>query len=101
MKCAPGRWVMNTPPDYTQIKRMAHALSDPNRLVIMEAIRKGEDWLNLFEMVPLSQPAVSHHLKILKQASLILSQKTGRKINYTINKNALSSFAQYVTGYIN
>ncbi|MBA4144808.1 MAG: hypothetical protein C0523_03510 [Cytophaga sp.] len=46
----------------------------------MEAIRKGEDWLNLFEMVPLSQPAVSHHLKILKQASLILSQKTGRKI---------------------
>lgn len=60
---------------------------------------KRNDWMDIFEMTKLSQPATSHHLKILKDADLIIPEKVGRKIKYTINNDVFSCFAQYLAGY--
>jgi len=90
---------MNVLFDFKKIEKISNALADPNRIVIIEAIRTRSDWMNLFEIVKLSQPTISHHLKVLKDAGLIVPEKFGRKIKYTINKDVFSSFAQYLTGY--
>lgn len=41
--------------------------------------------------IKLSQPTVSHHLKILKEANLITAEKKGKEVFYTINKKNIKN----------
>jgi ArsR family transcriptional regulator len=62
-----------------------HALSDPDRLEILEFLRDGEKCV--CEIVPhlsLIQPVVSRHLKILKDVGAIRCRKDGTKRMYSI-----------------
>ena len=62
-----------------------HALSDPDRLEILQFLRDGEKCV--CEIVPhlsLIQPVVSRHLKILKDAGIIRCRKDGTKRMYSI-----------------
>jgi len=65
------------------------ALADPTRLKIIECIKGGERCI--CEVIPYtdkSQPNVSIHLKILKQAGLVNERKNGTKTMLSIaNKN--------------
>jgi ArsR family transcriptional regulator len=65
------------------------ALADPTRLKIIECIKDGERCI--CEVIPYtgkSQPNVSIHLKVLKQAGLVNERKDGTKIMLSIvNKN--------------
>ena len=65
------------------------ALSDPTRLKILECIKKEEKCI--CEVIPYtgkSQPNVSLHLKILKQAGIVNERKDGTRIKLSIaNKN--------------
>ncbi len=57
------------------------ALADPTRLKILECIRKGEKCI--CEIIPYtgkSQPNVSQHLKVLKNAGIIEERKEGTRI---------------------
>ena len=57
------------------------ALSDPTRLKILESVQNGEKCI--CEIVPVtgkSQPNVSQHLKVLKNAGLIHERKNGTNI---------------------
>lgn len=57
------------------------ALADPTRLKILECIKNGEKCI--CEIIPItgkSQPNVSQHLKILKNAGIITERKNGTKI---------------------
>jgi ArsR family transcriptional regulator len=61
--------------------RIFKALSDPTRLKILESLEKGERCI--CEIIPYtkkSQPCVSQHLKIIKNAGLINERKDGTKI---------------------
>ena len=72
------------------------ALADPARIKIVEFVRRPdaacctvEDrvcGLDLEGILGLSQPAVSHHLKILVQAGLLQAEKSGRFVYYRVSR---------------
>jgi DNA-binding transcriptional ArsR family regulator len=56
------------------------ALSDPTRRAILARLALGEATANeLLAPFPISQPAISHHLKVLEQAGLILRRREGAR----------------------
>lgn len=65
------------------------ALGDETRLKIVQMLRGQElcvcDILAAFDM---SQPAISHHLKILKQAEVVQDSRDGKWIYYSLNPAA-------------
>jgi ArsR family transcriptional regulator, arsenate/arsenite/antimonite-responsive transcriptional repressor len=88
---------MNTKIDTRKIEKISKALGDPYRIKIMEAIKKEADWTQctvLIDMFNLAQSTVSHHLKQLVDADLLLYEKDGRCSKYKINKE---TFGDYVT----
>lgn len=92
---------MNATADIKKIERISKALGDPYRIKMMEAIRKEEGWTQcsqLVEMFDLAQSTVSHHLKQLVDADLLVTEKDGRCSLYKINKEVLTDFVSYLNG---
>jgi ArsR family transcriptional regulator len=67
--------------DATELAKGFHALSDPIRLRLLSMITAtgatGACVCDLIEPSGRSQPTVSHHLKILREAGLVTSEKRG------------------------
>ncbi len=82
-----------------EIVKMLKALADPNRLTILEMI--GNDELcscKLLENMDISQPTISHHLRILSESGLIIGRKDAQWIHYSINKEKLAMVRRYLAG---
>jgi len=72
------------------------ALSDPTRRKILELLR--EKNLSAGEIAShfnISKPSISHHLNLLKNSELILSEKDGQNIFYSLNTTALQELIQW------
>jgi DNA-binding transcriptional ArsR family regulator len=62
------------------------ALSDPTRLRIIFALTQGEQTVSaLTEMIQISQPAVSHHLALLRANRLVSTRRDGNRVYYNID----------------
>ena len=62
------------------------ALSDPSRIRIISAMTEGELSVGvLAETVEMSESAVSHHLRLLRQLRLVRGRKEGRQVFYTLD----------------
>lgn len=71
------------------------ALSDETRLKILYLLSEGELCVcELIDELQMSQPAVSHHMKILKQAQLINDRREGRWIYYKIDQTQFNAYQQ-------
>jgi ArsR family transcriptional regulator, arsenate/arsenite/antimonite-responsive transcriptional repressor len=58
------------------------------RLKIVEMLLPGELCVcEIMEQLELSQPAVSHHMKVLKQAGLIRDRREGKWIHYSLDRD--------------
>jgi ArsR family transcriptional regulator len=65
--------------------RICSAISDPHRILLLYAIAEETRNVNsLAEAVGISQSAASRHLKLLKERGLILSQRDGSQVIYTL-----------------
>lgn len=77
----------------TEFRRLAEllkALADETRLHILAMLRDGEMCVcEIIEALPLSQPAISHHLKILRQAGLVTDRRQGKWIYYDLDPQGL------------
>ena len=72
--------------DLKKLLSSFHALSDPLRLRVVQLLRSQELCVcQLREQLDVSPSKLSFHLKILKQANLLLSQHQGRWIYYSLN----------------
>ena len=63
-----------------RMAEVAKALGDPIRLQLVDVLRKHAGKVCVCELVPLfdlSQPTVSHHLKMLRQAKIVGSEREG------------------------
>jgi ArsR family transcriptional regulator len=90
---------MNPLADVKKVEKISKALGDPYRIRMMEAIRKAEGWMPcsvLVEMFDLAQSTVSHHLKQLVDAELLVTEKDGRSSLYKINKEVLTDYVLYL-----
>jgi DNA-binding transcriptional ArsR family regulator len=76
------------------------ALADPTRRQIFEALRVGS--LSVGELArtqPVSRPAVSQHLKVLEDASLVMAEHRGRYRVYSIRREGLDTLRQYLESF--
>lgn len=72
------------------------ALGDPTRRLLFERLRQGScSVTELISVVPVSQPAVSQHLKVLRDAHLVRVEKKGRQRIYHLNPVGLAELRRY------
>jgi ArsR family transcriptional regulator len=73
------------------------ALGDPVRVSILKALCCERLCVgDIVAQVNLSQPAVSHHLRILREAGLVTAEKEGTTVFYAINKDKVNSVCSCV-----
>jgi ArsR family transcriptional regulator, arsenate/arsenite/antimonite-responsive transcriptional repressor len=85
--------------DIKQLEKIAKALSDSNRLTILQemALKGGcIQCAQIAEMVNLAQPSVSHHIKTLTEAGLIEPEKEGRCYSYKINRPLIKEYVKEI-----
>jgi ArsR family transcriptional regulator len=85
--------------DIKTIEKVAKALGDRNRLSILLHITKQggcAPCADMQDVVDLTQPSISHHIKILINAGLIEPEKEGRHFKYTLNTNVLEVFSSFL-----
>lgn len=78
--------------------QICKALGDSNRLQIIESLTTGEKCAcKLLEKFNITQPTLSHHMKILCDCNLVTSRKEGKWIYYTLNCNTFSDFKNFIS----
>jgi len=71
------------------------ALADPVRLALVdELVRADVCACALRKQFDLSAPLLSHHLKVLREAGLISCAKVGRRVEVTLDRDALERLAE-------
>lgn len=62
------------------------ALSDPNRLKIVDILSYGEKCANdILKELDITQPTLSHHMKVLQELNLVVCRKSGLWRYYSLN----------------
>ncbi len=86
-----------------QAERMAtiaKALADPVRLQLVDVLRKHAGKVCVCELVPLfdlSQPTVSHHLKVLREAGIVASERQGLWAYYYVTPDSLKELSAWLS----
>jgi len=79
---------------------IAKALGDPIRLQLVDVLRKHAGKVCVCELVPLfdlSQPTVSHHLKVLRDAGIVASERQGLWAYYYVIPGALKELSAWLS----
>ena len=79
---------------------LAKAIADPVRLQLVDVLRKHAGKVCVCELVPLfdlSQPTVSHHLKVLRDAGIVDSERQGLWVYYYVLPGALDELAAWLS----
>ena len=76
------------------------ALGDPTRRAIFEQLRSGARSVGeIAAELPVSRPAVSQHLRVLKEAGLVTERRNGTRRLYRLNPDGLGELRRYVEDY--
>jgi len=82
--------------------KISKALADPNRLLILKEIKKQKDdclyCADINDMIDLAQPSICHHLKLLTDSEIILSEKEGRNVKYKLNEKIIDEYIAFLEG---
>lgn len=78
------------------------ALSDENRRKIIRLLRKNSEMTagEISGHFGISKPAISEHLKILKNAGLVFSEKKGQYIEYTLNTSIFEEILEFFLAFL-
>jgi ArsR family transcriptional regulator len=69
-----------------EIQKFGKGIGNTSRYRIVEALFKGKKTVNeLVSIVKLSQPAVSQHLRTLKESSIVVDERHGQEVFYSLN----------------
>jgi ArsR family transcriptional regulator len=84
-----------------RMARVAKALGDPIRLQLVDVLRKHAGKVCVCELTPLfevGQPTVSHHLKVLREAGIVDSERQGLWAYYYVLPGALGELERWLGG---
>ena len=83
------------------------AIADPKRLLIIEMLARNENCscdefcgcrlLENVEELEISQPTLSHHMKILCDCGITMARREGKRTYYTLNHDVIDEFLQFLT----
>ena len=72
---------------YAENARVFKAFCDENRLMILKMLQSGEKCACiLLEKLEISQPTLSHHMKILLKSGVVIPRKEGKWTHYSISE---------------
>lgn len=75
------------------------ALGDSNRLQIVQMLSEGEKCgCKLLEAFKITQPTLSHHMRILTECGLVNARKEGKWSHYSLNCETLKEYKQFIEG---
>src|SRR4051794_35691307 len=83
-----------------RLAKVAKAFGDPIRLQLVDVLRRHAGKVCVCELTPLfdvGQPTVSHHLKVLRDAGIVASERQGLWAYYYVLPEALEEFTQWLT----
>jgi DNA-binding transcriptional ArsR family regulator len=73
------------------------ALGDPHRRAIVELLTDGDRSVNeIADELPISRPAVSRHLRLLKEAGLVVDRPEGTRRLYSLDDKGAEMMAEYM-----
>jgi DNA-binding transcriptional ArsR family regulator len=78
------------------------ALGDPTRRAIFERLRSGPRAVGeLADELPVSRPAVSQHLRVLKEAGLVTERRNGTRRLYRVDPDGVGALRDYFDAFWN
>ena len=81
-----------------EVAVICKAMSDSNRLRIIEMLTQGEKCgCDLLEELQVTQPTLSHHMKVLSDCGLVSSYTEGKWHHYSINCGKFSEYKEYIS----
>jgi ArsR family transcriptional regulator len=98
--CEPLVYPEASTAEATRLAQLARALSDPVRVQLVDVLRKHAGKVCVCELVPLfdlSQPTVSHHLRVLRDAGLVGYEKQGLWAYYFVHEEALKELSEWLS----
>jgi len=79
--------------------RALDALGDPTRRAVLEVLRGGAQPVGeIARRLPVSRPAVSQHLRVLKEAGLVRDHRDGTRHLYGVEPDGLDDLRRYLEG---
>jgi DNA-binding transcriptional ArsR family regulator len=86
--------------DKTDDRDVFQALADPTRRAILTLLRQGSQPVgSIARGFPISRPAISRHLRVLREAELVSEIKIGRNRLYELNAGPLRSVDDWLAHY--
>ena len=83
--------------DTKQVAIIFEAFCDENRLRILELLKDGERCAcHLLEAMQITQPTLSHHMKILCDAGIVIGRKEGKWMHYSISEAGMKKAKEYL-----
>ena len=77
--------------------RVLDALGDPTRRAVLELVRSKERPVGeIARRLPVSRPAVSQHLRVLKQAGLVRDRQEGNRRLYSVDGRGLGTLRRFL-----
>ena len=84
--------------DTMDVVKIGKALSDENRVKILQMLTDGERCgCKLLEAFEITQPTLSHHMKILCDSGLVDVRKDGKWSHYSVNGDVVREFGKYIS----
>ena len=84
--------------DTMDVVKIGKALSDENRVKILQMLTDGERCgCKLLEAFEITQPTLSHHMKILCDSGLVDARKDGKWSHYSANRDVVREFGNYIS----
>jgi ArsR family transcriptional regulator len=86
--------------DAERMAMLAKALADPIRVQLVDVLRRHAGKVCVCELTPLfdvSQPTVSHHLKVLRDAGLVGVERRGLWAYYYVNPEAVKELSKWLS----
>ena len=81
---------MDNSSNHADNARVFKAFCDENRLAILQMLQSGEKCAcDLLEQLEISQPTLSHHMKILCDSGIVTPRKEGKWTYYSFNRNGV------------
>ncbi len=93
--CGVGTGQSLSEPDAEIYAGWFKALADPTRIRILNMLATSDEAICVCDIVDqfsLGQPAISHHLRVLREARFVFAERRGTFMYYQVNRACLSAF---------